>query len=1000
MDSRCHIKICTVNIGGFSPNSIMCLDKYNDDNKFDLIKVQETGKRNDIDLCNMNCIRDDNKAKNRGTAIYVNKDHSLTKLKSLNKVSEQIDTTWGLAILNGKRYIVASVYLKHNFIQGIKDLNNMLKQAYELQPKLKVSGIIVSGDFNARHTAWGDRLSDAYGKALFNQLDFEKYTIHSTQSPTFIAENGNSLIDFFIISNNLDIKSISCNCDDEVHLGTGAPFRGHLPVITKISLKNNPNVSPKKRKETINIDNIDWEKWSEDVEQNLLCRKNEIECCEDPNILWQILNTALQDATLKHAEKKISTPYSKPYWTKELSELAKAMRQARKAFNLRNTTYNKEKLVELKTLFDEKRKKACSDFIMERAKNLNSVQAQKFWKQFNALFKKKSEQHVEPLIDQNGSIISENNEIEKEMFSTFFKGKHLQMVDFDEDFYYDVNQIYENILIEMENPGELNNSLPEYLKKEITIKEIKDIIKNQKSERKSLDKENFHPKMLKHFAPNTMTLLCKLFNCCWLTGKWVWQEVEVIFLKKDGKDSYDVPGSYRPISITSYIGKLLEAIFVKRINQHQKLKNLHDEDQEGFSEKRNTVRYLNRLDLGIKQDIQRNNTSIGLFIDLEKAFDSVWHQGLVVKLHKIGIQGPMLRIINTFLKNRKLSLSINGFKGPKRNGGDVGVPQGSVLSPVLFKLYLMDFGEEIEYAEGISKLKFADDGTIKVSKPNTTDSLQTMNHVLSVMKNWCFKWRMVINCSPNKTEIICFHSAEGDKSLIPESFNLGQNKVKVVSKTKVLGVIIDQDLSYKGHSEYIYNRLVTKWVLVAKYSNKNWGFNQRVMTQLLKTIFLSCLYYAGHIWISRKNLQEIEKLWYKMIKSAVGAVFNVSQVTAELILGIPPLDITNNINKIKHYLKLNFNNSNHDRLTRFLCMTLQTDDRSQIPSELSSTMKDVFTYLKWRIDQGEHKMNENDIKIIISNELKNFFSLSPQACSYTKNTIKKYTEYVWKKKDQ
>ena len=310
----------------------------------------------------------------------------------------------------------------------------------------------------------------------------------------------------------------------------------------------------------------------------------------------------------------------------------------------------------------------------------------------------------------------------------------------------------------------------------------------------------------------------------------------------------------------------------------------------------------------------------------------------------------------------------------------------------------MDFGEEIENTEGISKLKFADDGTIKVSKPNTADSLQTMNHVLMVMKNWCFKWRMVINCSPNKTQIICFHSAEGDKSLIPESFKLGQNKVKVVSKTKVLGVIIDQDLSYKAHSEYIYSRLLTKWVLVAKYSNKNWGFNQRVMTQLLKTIFLSCLYYAGHIWITRKNLQEIEKLWYKMIKSAVGAVFNVSQVTAELILGIPPLDITNHINKIKHYLKLNFNNSNHDRLTRFLCTTLQTDDRSQIPSELSSTMKDVFTYLKWRIDQGEHKMNENDIKIIISNELKNFFSLSPQACSYTKNTIKKYTEYVWKKK--
>ena len=420
MDSICHLKICTVNIGGFSQNSVMCLDKYNDENKFDLIKIQETGKRGEIDLCNTKYIRDDNNAKNRGTMIYINQDHSLTKLKSLNKLSEQIDTTWGLAIIHGKRYIVASVYLKHKYIQGIKDLNYMLKEAYGLQSKLKVSGIIVSGDFNARHTAWGDRISDAYGKALLSQLDFCKYTIHSTKSPTFIAENGTSLIDFFIISNNLELENITCNTDDEVYLGTGAPFRGHLPVIAKISFKNSPSKTGKKRKETINIDKIDWEKWSEDVEETLSNQQREIENCNDPNQLWQILNTSLQSATMKHAEKKISTPYSKPYWTSELSELAKTMRQARKAFNKRNTDYNKDRLIEAKTLFDDKRKKACSDFIIERCKNLNSVQAQKFWKQFNALFKNKCEQHVEPLIDPTGKIISDNDEIEKrDVFNSF-----------------------------------------------------------------------------------------------------------------------------------------------------------------------------------------------------------------------------------------------------------------------------------------------------------------------------------------------------------------------------------------------------------------------------------------------------------------------------------------------------------------------------------------------------------------------------------------------------
>ena len=997
MASLCNLKICSINIGGLSPNSLMCLDKYNDENKFDLIKVQETGKRVDVDLCNMKYIRDDNKSKNRGSSIYIRDCYSLTKLKSLNKLSNQIDTVWGIAIIHGKRYIVSSVYLKHNYIAGIKDLNNMLKEAYQLQSKLKVSGVIISGDFNARHTAWEDHLSDAYGKALLSELDLEKFSIHSTKSPTFLAENGSSVIDFFIISNNLDIKSITCTTDQEVYLGSGAPFRGHLPIIANISFTNNPTPKNKKRKETINIDNVNWEEWSQDVEHNLLLKEQEIETCEDPHILWRILNTSLQSATMKHAKKKISTPYSKPYWTNELSELAKVLRLKRKAYNKRNTDYNKDQLKAAKTEFDEKRKKACSDFIMDRAKNLNSAQALKFWKQFNALFKKKCDQHVEPLFDDNYTLISDNKEIEREMFSTFFEGKHLSMVDFDDEFFNETNLIYENIMSEIEESNDQNRSIPYHLNSRITVKEIKEVIKNQKAGTKSLDKDKFHPKMFKQLSDKAMTLMCKLYNICFSTGSWVWEEADVIFLKKDGKDTYASPGSYRPISITSYIGKLLEKILVNRILNHLKLENLHDEDQEGFSEKRNTIRYLNRLNLGIKEDIMKNYTSIGLFIDLEKAFDSIWKQGLIVKLHKIGIKGNILKIINTFLMNRKMSLSVNDFKGPVRNGGDVGVPQGSVLSPLLFKIYLMDFGKEIENIDGITKLKFADDGTIKVARTNTQDCIETMDYVLQVMKNWCYKWRMVINCSPNKTEIICFHTTEQNKSLIPQTFNLGLNKINVVSKTKVLGLIVDEDLSYKAHSEYIYNRLLSKWAIVSKYSNKNWGFSQRVTTQLLKTIFLSIIFYAGHIWITRKNLQDIEKLWYRMTKAATGAVFDISQTVSELILGIPPLEVSNNINKIKHYLKINLNNLENDQLSKFISSSLNENNRPP-SNELNFTMKEVFRFLKWRLDSGNHKMNDEDEKIINNNSLHKFFSLSSGACSYTRNTMAKYTEVKWTKK--
>lgn len=991
-----HIKICTLNIGGFSPGSLLCLDKYCDEEKFDLLKIQETGKREDVNLCNMTHIRDDNKAKNRGTMVYTKNEHSLTKLKSLNSLSKQIDTTWGMAIMHNKRYIVGSVYLKHGYIHGIKELNIMLKEAYELQTKLKASGVIVSGDFNARHTAWGDRLSDTYGKALFDQLDFEKYTIHSTKSPTFISANGSSLIDFFLISNNLDIDSITITTDDEVHLGTGAPFRGHLPVIAKISFKTSPIISTKKRKEIINIDNVDWPKWSAEVEQILLVKEKEIDDCEDPHILWQILNSSIQAATMKQAKVKISTPYSKPYWNDELSMLAKDLRLARKAYNKRNTDYNKDRLVAAKEIFDEKRKKACNDFIMDRAKNLNSVQAQKFWKKFNALFKKRNEQHVEPLIDSNGIIISENKQIEREMYSTFFEGKHLQLANFDNEFYNEIQKIYEEILEEIEDNTKYNNSTPEHLNCEISIKEMKDIIKLQKPGSKSLDKDNFHPKMFKFLGSKVMLLMKKLFNLCLSTGIWVWEEAEVIFLKKEGKETYDLPGSYRPISITSYIGKFYEKILVNRILKHLNIEDLHDEDQEGFFKKRNTIRYLNRLHLNIQEDIMCNQTSIGLFIDLEKAFDSVWQQGLIVKLYKMGIKGSILKIINTFLRGRKLSLLVNGFKGPQRTG-DVGVPQGSVLSPVLFKIYLMDFGQELENTEGIMKLKFADDGTIKVSKPNTQDCIISLNNVLTTMNNWCYKWRMVINCSPNKTEAICFNTAEGDSNLVPETFNLGEKTVKLVKKTKVLGLIIDEKLSFKPHSDYVYNKLVYRWVSIAKYSNKNWGFNQAVMTLLLKTIFLSCLYYAGHIWINRKNLQDISKLWYKMIKSSIGAVFNISQNVAEVILGLPPLEITNKINRVKHLLKLNINKTDHDPLAKYFNNLLNIQTNNLIPTEVKVSIKEVFQYLNWRIDKGDHKMNIHDLEIIRSNSIEKFFQLSLPACSYTQNIMKKFTEYLWEK---
>ena len=120
---------------------------------------------------------------------------------------------------------------------------------------------------------------------------------------------------------------------------------------------------------------------------------------------------------------------------------------------------------------------------------------------------------------------------------------------------------------------------------------------------------------------------------------------------------------------------------------------LIDPNQEGFSKGRNTVRYLHRLTAGIKGDISRKLTVLCLFIDFEKAFDSVWKKGLIVKLWRCGVHGCYLQTIDSFLMSRCVSLLLNGYVGPLRKCLDFGLPQGSVLSPILFKFYLHDMEE-------------------------------------------------------------------------------------------------------------------------------------------------------------------------------------------------------------------------------------------------------------------------------------------------------------------
>ena len=186
-----------------------------------------------------------------------------------------------------------------------------------------------------------------------------------------------------------------------------------------------------------------------------------------------------------------------------------------------------------------------------------------------------------------------------------------------------------------------------------------------------------------------------------------WKTAKVQFLKKHGKKDYHHAGSYRPISLTSCLGKLLEKIVERRIYAFVEHNKILDTEQEGFRKFRGTTNALLRLTQDIYNGYNKSQSTVGIFIDMEKAYDTVWRVGLLTKLKRFGIQGKIWFWLKDFLSERSAFCKM-GSKEGNRFSTELDLPQGSVLSSTLFNLYLSDIYEDVKS----SKVKFADDGTL------------------------------------------------------------------------------------------------------------------------------------------------------------------------------------------------------------------------------------------------------------------------------------------------
>ena len=341
---------------------------------------------------------------------------------------------------------------------------------------------------------------------------------------------------------------------------------------------------------------------------------------------------------------------------------------------------------------------------------------------------------------------------------------------------------------------------------------IEDIINeiNQLDTNKCDDTYDIPVKLIKLSKVIIAPILCDLINNCINKGIFpsILKIAKVIPIYKSGEK--DLVSNYRPISILPHFSKIFEKILKENIVNFLNKHNVLSESQFGFQQKKSTNEALIELENYLKYQQANNQITCGIFLDLKKAFDTVDHNILKKKLKIKGIRGLSYDLISSYLANRYQFTCVNSQKSNK-NIINYGVPQGSILGPILFLLYINDLPK----SSNLKTLLFADDTALFASSNNYVSLEKIINVEVKKIENWLLENKLSLNLKKSYTIIF----GEKRKKNKPISIFINNTKISNQDTVKYLGVTIDKHLKWKPHIDELTSN-VSKSVSILYYLQK------------------------------------------------------------------------------------------------------------------------------------------------------------------------------------
>ena len=806
------------------------------DYKTSIVSVTETWGQEDLgdeifNIEGFNMYRDDRKGRRgSGTLLYIKKNLGQRRCWPMTRYTNREDydsSVWcWVTPCKGTKILVGSIYRSTSSThENDNQLLEMIEKANEIAGENR---LLIMGDFNVPKVDWENAEVLPGAKIIereFLETITDNFLYQHVTEYTRIRGPERSILDLIFTKEEEDVKNI------KVLPPIGESDHG--VVIGDFICEWKSQMEPKKRRVYFRGAYEEYEKnlnskdWARDFSGNSVTRN------------WDLYRSTETKLTNTHIPLIMPKDYNEPWMNRKVMKQWKRKHRAWRQVVANNSNRSWRRYKEERNLLSKQIRKAKRVYEKKIAEDARHNK-RAFYKYI------KSKLTVRPEITQirkGEGLYAESDKEIGDVMGEYFNSVHLP--------YYtgalpDMQQMVQRAI------GELNIT-PKMVEKKLEKLNIY----------KSSGPDGVHPHVLQKTAKAMSTPLAHIFQQSLDTGEVPedWRTANITPIHKKGDRAE--PSNYRPVSLTSQVGKVLETFIRDKIVEHLTENNLLSEAQHGFRKGRSCLTNLLESLENWTEILEGGNCIDVAYLDFRKAFDLVSHELLIYKMSKYGIDGKILNWVKNWLQDRTQRVVIRGtasefFKVTS------GVPQGSVLGPILFLIYINDLPTEV-----ISPVSlFADDSKIfskivtKAEDMKVTDQNghEVLQDDLNRIQEWAIKWKMEFNV--DKCKIM--HIGKNNPKNV---YTMSGKNLTETTEEKDLGVTIDCRLEYDKHIKNI----------VAK-ANRTLGMIRIAFNCLNKSMFLNL--YKGLV---RPLLEYCVQVWSPYKKKYIDLLEGVQRRATRLV---------------------------------------------------------------------------------------------------------------------